>query len=95
MIAILFLIFLVGLIVLVEMRVRMRDVEKRLAEIERHLAPAAALDAEISKIKATQPEPPLGAMSSSSCWRASGGYQRCAAKRPASVVWPISPAPTR
>jgi len=57
MIAILFLIFLVGLIVLVEMRVRMRDVEKRLAEIERHLAPAAALDAEISKIKAAQPEP--------------------------------------
>src|SRR6266851_4275451 len=57
MVAILFLIFLVGLIFLIETRSRMRDVEKRLSEIERHLAPAAALDAEFSKIKAARPEP--------------------------------------
>jgi uncharacterized membrane protein len=57
MIAFLFLLFVVGLIVAFNASRRVSRIEKRLSEIERHLAPAAALDAELSKIKAAQPEP--------------------------------------
>src|SRR5258708_3986367 len=55
--AFLFLLFVVALIVAFNASRRVSGIEKRLSEIERQLAPAAALDAELSKIKAPQPPP--------------------------------------
>jgi uncharacterized membrane protein len=52
--AILFLIFLVGLVIVFNAQIRVRSVEKRLSEIERRLPPAP----ETSKLETPEREPP-------------------------------------
>ncbi len=64
--AILFLIFLVGLIFLFETRGRMRDVEKRLSEIERRLPPAPAPAPEALKLQTPEREQPKASESAAS-----------------------------